>query len=356
MRSRIQALRGSLEREGLDGYLIANETNILYFTGFLGGVRLLVPRDGENILSVYGVNYEQARVEAKDCRVELVKRGENLEKRVADQIHSLKLQRVGFDTIDASVYTKLKKALKGVRLKPRSRTVWGLRKVKDENELSLIRKAAELTDEGMKKAFEVVKSGMREYELAAEIEYAMRRLGSGGTAFNTIVASGTRSAFPHGGCTETKIQEGDLIVLDVGATYQHYRADLTRTIMVGRPSEKQARIHQVVREAQEKAFQSIHTRVRACEADATARGIIEKEGYGQYFVHSLGHGIGLETHEPPTLSPESKDILKAGNVVTVEPGVYIVGFGGVRIEDTVLVYKDKAERLTKTPYELAVKR
>jgi len=355
LKNRIQALKNSLETEKLDGFIVANETNILYFTGFLGAVRLLAPKDGENILYVYGVNYEQAKETAKDCKVELMKRGEDADKRIADQIKNLQLKRIGFDTIDAPIYLKLAEALGSIKLEAQSKLVWELRKVKDEAELRYMRKAAELTDEGVKRAFGAIKPGLREYELAAEIEYAMRELGSGGTAFDTIVASGARSAFPHGGCTDRKIQEGDLVVLDVGAKYQHYRADLTRTIMVGKPSKKQAKIHEVVRVAQERAFQSIRAEVKACDADATARELIGKEGFSEYFVHGLGHGIGLDIHEPPALSPESKDVLMAGNVVTDEPGIYIVGFGGIRIEDTVLVRKDRAEKLTKAPYNMIVK-
>jgi len=356
LKNRIQALRDTFETEKLDGYLVANEINILYLTGFLGGARLLTPKEGENVLYVYGVNYEEAKETAKDCRVELVKRGEDTDLKLADEIKSLKLSRVGFDGVEASTYLKLRKALKGVRLKAQAKLVWELRMVKDETEIRYMRKAAELTDEGMKVAFETIKAGLREYELAAEMEYAMRRLGSGGVAFDTIVASSDRSAFPHGGCTNRKIRKGDLVVIDVGATYQHYRADLTRTMRIGKPSPKQAKIYEVLREAQERAFQSVRAGVRAREVDAAARSLIEEEGYGEYFVHGLGHGVGLEIHEPPTLGPESKEVLKAGNVITVEPGIYIINFGGVRVEDTVLVHEDKAEKLTKAAYELMVER
>jgi Xaa-Pro dipeptidase len=356
LKNRIAALRDALDAEKLDGYLVANEITILYFTGFLGGARLLTPKEGENVLYVYGVNYEEAKETAKDCRVELVKRGEDADLKLANEIKSLKLRRVGFDGVEASIYLKLRKALKGVRLKAQGKLVWELRGVKDETEMSCMRKAAELTDEGMRAAFETIRAGLREYEVAAEMEYAMRRLGSGGVAFDTIVASGVRSAFPHGGCTDRKIQRGDLVVIDVGATYQHYRADLTRTVTIGKPSLKQAKVYKVVREAQERALQSIRAGVRAREADAAARSLIEEEGYGEYFVHGLGHGVGLEIHEPPTLGPESKEVLKAGNAITVEPGIYIIDFGGVRIEDTVLVHKDKAEKLTKAAYELMMER
>lgn len=354
MKKRIEALKKILDREKLDGYLVANEITILYFTGFLGGARLFTPKEGENVLYVHSVNYEEAKETAEDCRVELVRRGENVDLKLVNEIKRLKLRRVGLDSIEASVYLKLRKALKGVRLEAQGKLVWELREVKDESEIKCMRKAAELTDEGMRAAFETIKTGLREFEIAAEIEYAMRRLGSGGVAFDTIVASGIRSAFPHGGCSDRKIQKGDLVVIDVGATYQHYRADLTRTLIIGKSSPKQVKIYRIVREAQEKAFQSIRAGVRTGDTDTVARSLIDEEKYGEYFVHSLGHGIGLETHEPPTLGPESKEILKAGNVITVEPGIYIVNFGGIRIEDTVIVHKDKAEKFTKAAYEIIV--
>lgn len=354
MKSRVDTLKDSFEREKLDGYIVANATNILYFTGFQGGARLLVPREGENVLYVYGVDYEEAKETARDCRVELVKRGEDADKKVAHEVKDSKLERVGFDTLSVSTYLKLAKALKGVKLRTKGKLVWELRRVKDETELKHMRRAAELTSEGMKTAFETIKPGLREYEAAAEIEYAMRRLGSGGVAFDTMVTSGIRSAYPHGGCTSRKIRRGDLVVLDLGAKYQNYRADLTRTVTAGKPSSKQVRIHEVVREAQDRAFQSVRAGVKACDIDAVARKLIEKKGYGKYFVHSLGHGVGLDIHEPPSLNPETKDKLRVGNVVTVEPGIYIVKFGGVRIEDTVLVRKGGAEKLTKVSYVLKV--
>jgi Xaa-Pro aminopeptidase len=354
LKNRVNTLKSAFEKERLDGYIVADEINILYLTGFLGAVRLVVPKEGENILYVYKLNYEDAKQTAQNCRIELVKRSESASQKVADQIKSLKLKQVGFDAIDASAYLKLAKALKGVKLKAQGKLVWMLRGVKDETELNHMRKAAELTSKGMKTALETIKSGLREYEVAAEIEYAMRRKGSGGVAFDTIVASGPRSAFPHGGCTDRTIKRGDLVVIDIGAKYQHYRSDLTRTVTVGKPSVRQVKIHKVVREAQNIAFQKVKAGVKACNVDAVARKLIEKEGYGEYFVHGLGHGVGLDIHEPPSLNPEAKDKLKIGNVVTVEPGIYIIDFGGIRIEDTVLVDKGRAERLTEVSYVLGV--
>ena len=250
-------------------------------------------------------------------------------------------------------YLKLVKVLRGIaRIKIENEPVRALRRVKDEEELELMRRAGELTSEGMNAAYEAVKPGVREYEVAAEIEYAMRKKGSWGTAFETIVASGVRSSFPHGRCTDRKIKKGDLVVVDIGATYKYYRSDMTRTIVAGKSSAKQKKIYEIVRLAQENAFQAVKPKTKARDVDAIARKVIEDAGYGEYFVHGLGHGVGLEVHEPPALSQKSKDRLAVGNVVTIEPGIYIMGFGGIRIEDTVLVRERKAEKFTKGPYTL----
>jgi len=354
LRSRIQALKDSFAKKKLGGFIVANETNMLYLTGAVGAAGLWVPHDGENLLYVYGVNYESVKATAKDCRVESMKRTEDPFRKIAEEVRRLKPRSIGFDFLNAMHYLKLRKTLKRIRLKHQNQLVQELRAVKDKAELTYMRKAAEITDAGVKAAVESIKPGVREYEVAAEIEYAMRRMGSEGEAFDTIVASGTRSAFPHGGCTDKKLRRGEFIVLDVGARKNYYRADLTRTFMIGKPSPRQKKIYEVVKEAQEKAFETIKVGVRTSDVDAAARKVIEKAGFGKCFVHGLGHGVGLEVHEAPILNPENKERLRVGNVVTDEPGIYIVNYGGARIEDTVLVQKDRAERLTKATYELTV--
>ena len=356
MVNRVQLLQRSFEKNKLDGYLIADETSILYFTGFLGAYSLLVPDEGDGVLYVYGTNYEAAKEMARNCTVELLQRGEDADKRLATRTRKLKLKNIGFNSLEFSAHNKLKKALRGIKLTSASQLVWDLRKVKDAFEIVCIRKAAELTDVAAKRAAEVLKPGIREYEVAAEAEYAMRKLGSEGTppTFYTIVASGPRSAFPHGGCTSKRVRRGELIQFDVGARCRGYAADLTRTFLIGKPTPKQRKIYEIVKEAQEKAFQTIRHGVKAKQVDATARTLIKKHGFGVNFPHGLGHGVGLEVHEPPTLNTISKDVLKAGNVVTDEPGIYVLGYGGIRIEDTVLVKKDGAELLTKAPHMMTV--
>ncbi len=352
--NRIRSLKQAAFQEGkFDGFLIFNSANLIYLTGFSGASALLIPKDGEDTIYVYSVNYEQAKAEGKAFKVELVKRNENLMAKIAKQMKKHKIKNLALDALNIESWRALAKEARGeTKLKAQGNVVRELRKVKDKNEIELMLKAGMLTSEGMRVAYETVKAGVREYEVAAEIEYAMRKQGSYGTAFETIVASGPCSAFPHGVCSDREIRKGDLVVVDVGATYKHYRSDMTRTLVVGKPSEKQKKLYQTVKTAHEKAFEAVKPNVIAKDVDAAARKIIADAGYGDYFVHNLGHGVGLEVHEPPTLSPDSKDKLVAGNVVTVEPGIYLVGYGGVRVEDTVLMQKNGARKLTNGPYVL----
>jgi Xaa-Pro dipeptidase len=352
---RIDALKQAAFREdGFDGFLISNDANLTYFTGFSGASALLIPKNGESVLYVYGVNYAHAKSELSGVTVELVERGENLMAEIAKQAKAFKIEKLAVDALKIESWRVLTESLGSDKMLATAPSfIRELRKVKDIKEIELMRKAAELTSEGMRVAYETVAPSIREYEVAAEIEYAMRKQGSYGTAFETIVASGACSAFPHGSCSDKKIREGDLVVVDVGATYKFYRSDMTRTLVVGKPSEKQNKIYQIVKIAQEKAFEAVKPNVKAADVDGVARKLIANAGYGKCFVHSLGHGVGLEVHEPPTLSPGSKDVLAAGNVVTVEPGIYLVGYGGVRIEDTVLVQRNGAEKLTNGPCALS---
>lgn len=326
---------------------------MLYVSGFNGAAAILVTREGGDFLYVYSVNYEQAKAESKDFQIELIGRDERLLSKIAQKAQSLGIKNLAFDVLGLEGYREIVKTLRDkVKLKMGDKMLWELRKVKDEDELMLMRRAAELTMEGMEAAYAAIKPGVKEYEVAAEIEYAMRRRGAWGIAFDTIVASGPRSAYPHGGCSEREIRDGDLVIVDIGAAYKYYRSDMTRTLVAGASTKKQQELYELVKRAQENAIVNVKPGVEAKLVDMVARNVISEAGYGEFFVHGLGHGIGLEVHEPPTLSPQSRDVLHQGNVVTIEPGIYIVGFGGVRIEDTILVYINGCEKFTDGFYSL----
>jgi Xaa-Pro dipeptidase len=302
------------------------------------------------MLYVSSVNCEQAKAETRGLTVELLKRGENLMEKIAN--HS-SANKFAVDTLPIESWRALAKAVGGEeKLEPANNLICELRKIKDQQEIQLIRKACNLADIGVQVAFETIRPGVKEKEIAAEIEYAMRKNGSEGTGFDTIIASGAGSAFPHGGCSEKTVHEGDFVVADFGATYKFYHSDITRTFIAGKPSEKQRKIYETVKLAHQKTLEAVKPGVLAREVYMAAKRIIEAAGFGEFFVHNLGHGVGVEIHEAPTLSPDSKDMLAAGNVLTDEPGIYLPGYGGVRIEDTVLVTQEGAEKLTFAPCSL----
>jgi Xaa-Pro dipeptidase len=343
--------------QDVTNFLILNNTNIVYFTGFGGAAALLIPQDEEEVvLYVSGTNFEQAKHEVKNTRVERLKRGENLFQRICQNVEVSLRAKLAVDSISIESWRGLVKAVGGEDcLVVASGVVRGLRAVKSSEEIEFICEACKIADGGINAAYEVVEPGVSEQEVAAEVEYVMRKQGSRGVAFDTIVSSGVNSAFPHGTCRSRMIMDGDLVVVDLGATVGGYRSDITRTMVAGKISSRQQEIFGIVKTAQDLSLKAIKASVRAAEVDMVARETVGRWGFGEYFVHNLGHGVGLEIHEAPTLSPDSKDILEHGNVVTVEPGVYIVGYGGVRIEDTVLVTEEGIKKLTNAPYTLQLK-
>lgn len=352
--NKILKLKNALTQDE-SSVLILSNTNIVYYTGFGGAIALLIPKDGENTLYVSAVNYEQAKTEVKNCRVELIKRGENLFEKVAKQANPQVNAKLSVDSINIENYKSLAKAVDGEnKLQPASNVIRELRAIKTPEEIELIRQACKLADVGIQTASEILKSGITELEIAAEVEYAMRKHGSCGTAFETIIASGKNAAYPHGTCENRTIQNGDLIILDLGATVSNYRSDITRTFTAGKPSVRQQQIYDTVKAAQNLAFNLVKPNINAKDIDAAARQVISQAGFEDCFCHNVGHGVGLEVHEAPTLSPDSKDILAENMIITVEPGIYITGFGGVRIEDTVHITANGAEKLTSAPYNLQV--
>jgi Xaa-Pro dipeptidase len=350
--TRTQNLKTAATKQGKpDAYAIFNPTNITYYTNFPAATALLIPPEGKNILYVSGTNYEQAKAEAQDATVELLRRGENIYEKIAQQVPNVK---IGVDTLSFESWRLFSKIIGGAdKLESVGSLIREQRAVKDAEEIELIQAACKIADIGIQTAAEFIRPGVKDKEVAAEVEYAMRKAGSDGTAFETIVASGHCCAYPHGTFTEKTIQEGDLIVVDIGATVKFYRSDITRTFAANSPTEKQRRIYEAVKLAHQAAYEKIKPHVLAREVDMAARQVIETAGFGEFFVHNLGHGVGLEVHEAPVLSPDSKDLLEEGNVVTDEPGVYVPGYGGVRIEDTVQITENGAKKLTHAPIGLS---
>ena len=332
-------LRRLLRHEKVDGLLVTSFTNVTYLTGFSGDDSyLLVSLDGEILLS--DPRYDtQLKEECPDVAVHIRKPGEPMLKAVVAQVKKAKTRRLAVEagSMTVDLHQSLAAALGGVEIVPVAGLVEQLRRIKYKVEVDRTRVALDMA----KRAFEVVRSSLRpnktEKELAAELEYQMRLFGSRGFAFPSIVAAGPRAALPHAIPTNAVIGEQDFILFDWGACEDLYRSDLTRVLHLGKISPKYRKIYGIVLKAQVSAIEAIRPGVRCCDVDAVARKIIDKAGYGKYFGHGLGHGLGLDVHESPRLAVGDETILEPGMIVTVEPGIYLPDWGGIRIEDDILV-------------------
>jgi len=346
-----ETLKQKIGTDDDNGILVLNKHNLTYLTGILGSSALLVSKEKKGEIFAHDVNYGFVKTSARDFFVERIKPTENIFDKIVKKVRTLNIKSLTVDSATVETWNNLSKALgKKIKLKVDKSVIEDLRKIKNAKEINQIRKAAVATRKGMQVAAETIVPGIKESEVSAEIEYAIKKQGSFKIAFETIVASGKGSAFPHGNISNKKICKGDMVVVDIGAKHNFYCSDMTRTFVVGTASEKQKKIFQIVTKAQIKAIESIRDGINASYVDSIARKVIEKEKYGEYFVHSLGHGVGLEVHEKPILSSKSRDKLVCGNIVTVEPGIYIMNYGGVRIEDTILVKKSGIEKLTDGIY------
>ena len=349
---RISALRSDVEKRQFDAYLVTDVKSVYYLTGFLditgASLSLLVPAQGDLTLLTMPLSFDAATSQARNCSVKAVPSGESMVVGLLRELKAQSPRKLGYEGLSLRTFLGLSAELPRTEFVA-SDVIANLRAVKDDEEVSLIRRACGLADIGIGAATEAIRSGIREYEVAAQAEYAMRVRGSGGFAFETLVASGPRSSYPHGLSTDREIKEGDLVTVDLGSVWGGYCSDITRTVAVGTASPKDRRLLQLVKKVHDKVLDEIKPGVEGAQIDASSRRMFG-ESYKSLFVHGLGHGVGLDIHEAPTLSPTSKDVLAAGNVVTDEPGIYLKDYGGVRIEDTVLVTADGMEKLTKAPY------
>jgi Xaa-Pro aminopeptidase len=348
-KNRIEALRAALDAAGLEAILVASGVNRRYLSGFTGtaGALLFTPR-GQYLLTDFRY-VTQAPLQAVDY--EVVEHAPDMMDTVKALLAEAGVTRLGFEERHVSYadWSSWSKALAPVELVPVDGLPEKLREKKDDDEIAVIREAAKLADAAYAHILHFVRPGVTELDLAAELESFMRKNGATGPSFDTIVASGERSAMPHGVASDRKLQSGEFVTFDFGALYRGYCSDLTRTIVVGEATDRHREIYGIVLEAQEHALANIRPGMTGREADALTRDVITRYGYGEFFGHGTGHGIGLEIHEAPRLSQRSDTVLEPGMVVTVEPGIYIPGFGGVRIEDDVVVTESGIHVLTSSP-------
>lgn len=353
MASRIERLRKTLKKANLDFFLISTPSHWRYLCGFSGSNGLALVSNTQRLFLTDFRYKDQVKEEVKGFLTIIVDR------ELLDSLPTIKALpkrrfRLGFEAKNLSYasYQKLKKLLPKADLVPTNNMVEEIVTQKEPHELEKIRKAAWIVDQVFDTIVAELRPGVRESDIAAELEYRMKKKGASGSAFEPIVASGYRSALPHGRASQKKLKAGEFVTLDFGAVYQGYVSDLTRTVVLGRANPRQRKIYSVVYQAQRRSIAAIQAGQEAKAVDRIAREFIHEKGYGSNFGHGLGHGIGVQVHEAPILNPRSQDILKENMVVTIEPGIYISRWGGVRIEDDVLVTDDGPEVLTACHSEL----
>ena len=342
MHNRLKAVRKWITDNQADGVLLNKPANRFYAAGFTGSAGTVIITPDQQYLVTDFRYKRQAEEQSPSFTYLQIDKHESALK----HIHSLGLQRVGIEEESVSVMLaeEYRKAIPGIELVPMQQYMTIIRSVKEPEELALIRQAANVADEGWAMIQDRIRPGVSEKDLALELEFHMRRRGADGVSFQFIVASGIRSALPHGIASDKLIEAGDFLIFDFGNLVGGYCSDMTRTLVVGTADEQQQEVYQTVLQAQQTALAAVKPGITGQELDAIARNIIETAGYGPYFGHGLGHGVGIEIHELPHINHLGTVPLRPGMVITIEPGIYLPDRGGVRIEDLVVV--------TETGYEV----
>lgn len=350
---KLQKLRKALQEQNIDGILITNGYNRCYMTGFTGTAGVAIVSQNDAVFITDFRYTEQAAAQVQDFRI--VQHEATILEEIATQVNSMGIKLLGFekDTVSYGTYELYKNIIQA-DLVPISGLIEKIRLIKTQQEINIIKVACEIADHAFTHILDFIKPGKTELEVSNELEFFMRKQGATQSSFDTIVASGLRSALPHGVATNKVIEKGDFVTLDFGALYNGYISDITRTVAVGEPSEKLVDMYNAVLASQLLALEKVGPGLTGVQADAIARDYLKEKGYGEAFGHSLGHGIGLEVHEGPGLSMRSNTVLEPGMAVTIEPGVYLPGIGGVRIEDDILITETGNELLTHSSKELII--
>ncbi len=330
-----------------EAVFVGSYPNIFYYSGFESEDAFLIITKTSQLLFTDSRYTIQAKLQSPSFEVCDISKIKEVIKSISE-----KTLCIEEDFITVSLFSKLQEC--GKKLKPFSKEIKKIRKIKDSEEIKKIAMAEELGDKAFSYILDFIKVGRTEKEVAVELEFFMRRNGAQKTSFDTICASGVRSSMPHGVASDKVIEKGDFLTLDFGCVLDGYCSDMTRTVAVGEASQRQKEIYDIVFNAQKACLDMLKAGVSGYDADKAARDVIVNSGYGKCFGHGTGHGVGVEIHEAPNLSPKSEDILEVGNVVSVEPGIYIEDFGGVRIEDLVQICEHNAQNLTKSKKDLLI--
>lgn len=355
-KKRQKGVQKLLKEKNIDAIIVEDLINVRYLTGFDGSYGIAII-DQEHSLFITDGRYSEAAEEIVHGAEILIQPIRELDQFFEEIFKKRDYKKLAFESsISYHQFQQLKKRTKScsTELVEETNLIKDLRMVKDEVEIAKIRKAADIADGMMQKIWSEIKPGMTEKEVSRRIRFLSEELGGSGESFTNIVASGENSSRPHHHPTDSKIKDGDMITIDLGAVFEGYCSDMTRNPNLGKPNSKYEKIYEICLEAQQSALKACKAGVSGKELDSIAREIISSAGYGDNFQHGLGHGVGLEIHEGPRLSQSSKDTMKAGMVVTVEPGIYLPGFGGVRIEDLIVVTDDEPIVLSQTPLTLHI--
>jgi Xaa-Pro aminopeptidase len=350
--SRISRLKELMKEEKVESLLVTRREDVRYLTGFTGSSGSLLVSAGKPCL-ITDFRYQLQSLRESAGVIILIQKGDFFTA-LQEALHDRGIKTIWFDGSSVTVETikKLKKI--GLRVLDHRDLLRQLRLHKDRNELAHIRMAISRAEASFRELKPFIKPGVTERELGMRLEYLMRDKGSRKAAFDTIIASAGNGAMPHASVTNRRIRKGDLVTIDFGAEAHGYFCDITRTLCVGQPTTRQKKIHEIVLSAQSEAIKTAHAGMECKAVDNTAREVIRRAGHGKHFGHGTGHGVGLMVHEGPTLSPLSRDILEANMVFTVEPGIYIPGWGGVRIEDMLLATDNGSKALTTLPRDLDI--
>ena len=351
---RPNAVRKLIESSDLDGILFTSLENIRYLSDFTGSDAALILTLKDSFFLTDSRYWTQAEEEVKASQIVHYKKKMD---GIASLLLDLRLKKIGFESssLTFSIHQSLmEKLAKKAEFQPLEKEIKNLRAFKDAQELALIRTSIDFSSKAFLHIAEMLREGVAEREVALEMEFFMKKNGAQALGFDIIIASGKRSALPHGRASDKRIEKGDFILIDFGSDFRGYYSDQTRTLICGKPSPKQEEIYQIVKDAHDKAIEKVRPGIPICEVDQAARDYIQEQGYGDYFGHGTGHGIGLAIHEDPVVNSENKDLLREGMVFTIEPGIYIPDWGGVRIEDMVRVTSQGVEVLTYLPTELKI--
>ncbi|MCL2026834.1 MAG: Xaa-Pro peptidase family protein [Leptospirales bacterium] len=356
MKKRINSLKSNLRKKKCLPYLVSDLNNIRYLTGFAGSYAALIVTAGDSFL-ISDSRYEEYACSILPKQVKFVLQSAAFKEILKELCKELNIENlfVEDNNFPVASFFELKKFLRKVKLIPGGNEVNFIRMIKDDEEIKILTEAAALTDRCFSHLISMIKPGMTEWDISVEIEYFYRKNGCRKTSFDSIVASGAASSMPHyePGMNK-KIMPGDILLIDMGCEYQGYNSDLTRTFFINSVDPELEKIYMIVKEAQERALEAVKPGISTGRLDKAARDYISEAGYGDNFGHGLGHGYGIEVHELPSVRKNGEIIIKKNMTITIEPGIYIPGKGGVRIEDMVLVTASGGMALTKSTKDMIV--